>query len=108
MSVIGFVFRLASLLVLASAIFAGVLDAIQSVSASQPIMTSLGNAWLGLDPASLEATRIAYDRYLEGRLGAGPFKSLLEMPAFAVLLVLSLLLWAIGYRRPRKPSLVTR
>jgi len=46
-------FHFLSFAALAAAVLVGTIDAIQSVSSSDVVLTSLGNAWLNLDPESL-------------------------------------------------------
>lgn len=98
---IRFVFRFLSFVVLVCAVIAATMDSIQSVSASQVLLTSLGTAWAELDPGSLQAVRMLVVRYLEPVAGPAPLAFLLAQPGFAVLLALSLLLWMVGYRKPR-------
>jgi len=50
MAALRFFLHWLSLLALAAAVVTGTIDSIQSVSASKPVLTSLGNTWLNLDP----------------------------------------------------------
>jgi hypothetical protein len=88
-----------SALALAVAIVAGTLDAIQSVSASKLVLTSLGNAWLGLDPESLTLAELGAGHYMSADIWRPYIAPVLAQPAFAVFLVLSLIFWIIGYRK---------
>ncbi|NRP72190.1 hypothetical protein ILFOPFJJ_03087 [Ensifer psoraleae] len=91
--------RLASFLVLTVAVLVGTVDAIQSVAASAPAMTSLADAMSVLGPDALNWVHALQ------RTDAGPaiwlagLQWLLARPAFAVLLVLALLLWMAGYKK---------
>ena len=94
-------FRLLSLLALVAAIFAGTLDSIQSVASSSVVVTSLGNHWQNLDVVSLAMAEAAFAHYLHADAWRWAIAPVLSQPAFAVFLVLALLFWMIGYRRPR-------
>lgn len=99
-----FLFRFVSLLALVVAVIAGTIDAIRSVAAGRTILTSLGAAWGDLSPATLDALRQASGRDLPGHAAASALEFVLAQPAFAVLLVVSLLFYWAGYRR-RRPAL---
>ncbi|CDN56639.1 Hypothetical protein RG1141_CH43270 [Neorhizobium galegae bv. officinalis bv. officinalis str. HAMBI 1141] len=101
MAVIRFVFHLLSGLALVAAIVAGTLDAIQSVSASSVVLTSLGNAWLNLDPESLALTEITATTYLGQDIWRPFVAPVLAQPAFAVFLGIALIFWMAGYSRPQ-------
>ncbi|MCJ8517889.1 putative membrane protein [Pseudorhizobium tarimense] len=90
-----------SLLCLLLAIMAGTLDSIESVSSSSVVMTSLGNHWQNLDVVSLTLAEEAVRNYIHPDVWRWAVAPLLAQPAFAVFLVLSLLFWMMGYRRPR-------
>ncbi|WP_117193001.1 hypothetical protein [Rhizobium terrae] len=100
MRIIQFVFHLVSALALVAAIGTGVLDSIQSVSASSLILTSLGNAWLNLDPESLTLAEIYAETYISADIWRPLVAPVLAQPAFAIFLALSLLFWMAGYRKP--------
>ena len=95
-----FLFRVLSLLALCVAVVLGVVDAIASVSASQVLMTPLSVAWIGAHPGSL----MGLETLVVTRLGDGAWLAVrdvvLPQPAFAAMLVLSLVFWMIGYKRP--------
>ena len=108
MRIIGFVFHVLSGLALVAAIAAGTLDAIQSVSASDLVMTSLGNIWLNLDPASLTLAEQAAKTQLTADVWRPYVTPVLAQPAFAVFLAISLIFWMAGYRSPpRDPRFST-
>ena len=96
-----FLFRFISALALLAAIVAGVLDSIQSVSASSVVLTSLGNMWLNLDPESLTLAEIYAETYVSEGLWRPVIAPVLAQPAFAIFLGLALLFWMAGYRKPR-------
>lgn len=95
-----FLFRVLSLLALCVGVVLGVIDAIASVSASQIIMTPLSVAWIGLHPGSL----MTLEELVVTRLGDGAWLALrdvvLPQPASGAMLVVSLLFWMIGYKKP--------
>ncbi len=93
------IFRFLSALALLAAIFAGTLDSIQSVSASSIVLTSLGNAWLNLDPESLAFAEISAGAYISDDLWRPFVTPVLAQPACALFLGLALLFWIAGYRR---------
>ncbi|OCP34529.1 hypothetical protein [Ensifer sp. LC163] len=94
-----FVLRLASFVVLLAAVLAGAVDAIQSVAASELMMTSLGD-----DLEALGADTASWVQFAQ-RTDTGPtlwhsmLHWLLMQPAFAVLALLALLLWMAGYKK---------
>ena len=101
MRVVNFVFHALSALALLAAVFAGTLDAIQSVSASAVKLASLGNAWLNIDPESLTLAEIWADTYLGPDIWRPFIAPALAQPACAVFLATSLIFWMAGYQRPR-------
>jgi hypothetical protein len=100
-AVVRFFLHALSFLALAAAIIAGTVDSIQSVSASTPVLTSLGNAWLSLDPESLTLAEFNADAYISADIWRPYIAPLLAQPAFVVFLVLALSFWIVGYRRER-------
>ncbi len=95
-----FLFRVLSLLALCVGVVFGVVDAIASVSASQVLLTPLSVAWISAHPGSL----MTLESLVVTRLGDGAWLTLrdvlLPQPAFAAMLVLSLIFWMIGYKKP--------
>ena len=95
-----FLLRFASFLALVLGVLAATVDSIQSVSASQPVLTPLGSAISASGDSGL-----ALVQSIERPSGAaGMFQPLalwmLQQPAFAIFMVLALLLWMIAYRKP--------
>jgi hypothetical protein len=93
------VFHFLSFLALAAAILVGTIDSIQSVSTSEIVLTSLGNAWLNLDPESLTLAEFAANDYISADIWRPFVAPVLAQPAVAVFLLLALVFWIIGYKR---------
>ncbi|MEQ8481956.1 MAG: hypothetical protein RIC18_14970 [Hoeflea sp.] len=98
-----FVARVFSLVLLAIAVIAGVIDAIHSVAAHRPVLTPLLEAWTLASPVTLELVAGLFIDHLPAWVWDPGVLWVLAQPAFAVFLALSLLFWLIGYRR-RKPA----
>lgn len=94
-------FRFFSLIALVFAVVAATFDSIQSVAASSPVLTSLGSAIQSLSPAALSAIRSGLLERFAGTVIGDAVALVLLQPAFTVLLVLALVFWMIGYRRPK-------
>jgi hypothetical protein len=94
-----FLLRLASAVVLFAAVLAGAVDAIESVAASQLVMTSLGD-----DLEALGADTASWIQFAQ-RSDTAPtiwhltLHWVLMQPAFAVLALLALVLWMVGYKK---------
>lgn len=94
-----FLLRLASAVVLFAAVLAGAVDAIQSVAASELVMTSLGD-----DLEALGADTASWIQFAQ-RTDAAPsiwhtiLHWVLMQPAFAVLALIALVLWMTGYKK---------
>ncbi|PKA43991.1 hypothetical protein CWR43_06675 [Rhizobium sullae] len=95
-----FLLHVASLVALVVAVIAGTIDSIQSVAASAVVVTPMGGAWQDLSPSSLSALQSSVSYYVHPRFYAFVFQWLMLQPAFAVFLVIALLLWMIGYKKP--------
>ena len=93
-----FILKAISLVALVVAVMAGTIDAIQSVSASEPVLTPLAVAW---STASPETIALVADGIMRKFPYAWDPVALwvLSQPAFAVLLGVSLFFWVIAYRR---------
>lgn len=95
-----FLLRFASFLALVIGVLVAAVDAIQSVSASQPVLTPLAAA-LAAGGASTQSIV----QSLERPHANGPFldpliRWSLQQPAFAFFLLIALVLWVIAYKRP--------
>lgn len=93
-------FRIVSFFCLMAAVILGVFDAIGSVAASGPILTSLRQVWTQIAPDALAAAENAAVVSVPLAAWISPaFAWVLAQPAFGVLLALSLLAWVAGYRK---------
>lgn len=96
-----FVARIFSLFFLVFAVIAGLVDAIQSVAAGQPILTSMMDSWAGNSPDTLALVETMFSAYLPGWVWDPGVAFVLARPAFAVFLLFSLIFYLAGYRRAR-------
>ncbi|MCA1490077.1 hypothetical protein I6F11_03980 [Ensifer sp. NBAIM29] len=94
-----FLLRFASLLALTVAVLAGTIDSIQSVAASAPVMTPLGEGIEVLGPEALGWVQSLQRTDSGPAIWLAALHWLFMQPAFAVFLVIALLLWMAGYRR---------
>lgn len=95
------IFHFFSLLALVAAIAAGTVDAIQSVASSSTMLASLGDLWIAISPATLVAAEDLVELHIHPEAWQQGAAFLLTQPACAVFLVLALILWIAGYRRPK-------
>ncbi|MCM2473643.1 hypothetical protein HGO38_09150 [Rhizobium sp. CG5] len=95
-----FFFRLLSLVALAIAVLAGAIDSIESVASSEVVMTSLGAAWVDVSSSTLPLVQAAVEHYMGDWIWRNAVAWVLGQPAFAVFLLLALLLWMCGYKKP--------
>jgi hypothetical protein len=95
------IFHFLSLLALAAAIGSGTLDSIQSVASSSVSLASVGDLWIAVSPATLVAAEDIVERYIHPEAWQQGAAFVLVQPACAVFLVLALILWIAGYRRPK-------
>lgn len=96
-----FVARVVSMIFLVFAVIAGLVDAIQSVAAGQPILTQLMEAWSSNSPETLELVGGLFQTYLPAWAWDPGALWVLAQPAFAVFLVVSLVFYLAGHRRAR-------
>ncbi|CAN7252763.1 hypothetical protein [Rhizobium giardinii] len=95
-----FLLRFASFLALVAGVLVASVDAIQSVSASQPVLTPLSTA-LAAGGSSTQSLVEALERPHAGGAFWDPvIRWSLQQPAFAFFLLIALLLWMMGYKRP--------
>jgi hypothetical protein len=94
------VLRFASMVLLASAVIAGVIDSIQSVAANSVMITSLGNALFGLYPDVVLEAELYVQSHLSDFIWDDVIAWLLTQPAFAVFLCLALIFYLAAYRSP--------
>jgi len=96
-----FFVRALSLIFLVLAVLAGLVDAIQTVAASQLVLTPLIDMWNLNSPDTLAFVQSLFSQYAPAQVWDDGVVRVLEQPASAVFLVLSLLLYLATYRRPR-------
>jgi len=96
---IRFVLRTLSLFALVVAVMAGAIDAIQSVSASEPVLPPLAVAWSTASPGTIALVADGIMRNFPYAWDPAAMW-VLSQPAFAVLLAVSLLFWTLAYKRP--------
>ena len=97
---IRFVLRTLSLVALVIAVMAGVIDAIQSVAATEPVLTPLAVAWSTVSPGTIALVADGIMHNLHPLAWDPAAIWVLSQPAFAVMLALSLALWTCAYKRP--------
>ncbi|OHV80599.1 hypothetical protein [Ensifer sp. LCM 4579] len=97
-----FLLRFASFLALTVAVLAGTIDSIQSVAASAPVMTPLGEGIEVLGPEALDWVQSLQRTDSGPAIWLAALHWLFMQPAFAVFLVIALLFWMAGYRK--KPA----
>ena len=96
-----FVARVFSLIFLVFAVIAGLVDAIQSVAADQPVLTPLMQSWTNNSPDTLALVEDLFAARLPGWAWDPAALWVLAQPAFAVFLACALIFYLAGYRRPR-------
>lgn len=94
--------RLLSMTSLAVAVIMAVLDATRSIAAGQLALTPLGDTWMSLSRASLEAIEQMFVARLPGFFWDPVMTAVLQQPGFVVFAALALLL-AVAGRRRRQP-----
>lgn len=95
-----FLLRFASFLALVAGVLVASVDAIQSVSASQPVLTPLSTA-LAAGGSSTQSLVDALERpHANGAFLDPVIRWVLQQPAFAFFLLIALVFWMIGYKRP--------
>jgi hypothetical protein len=98
---IGWIFFLAGLAVLARDVFVWI-----ETKKWAPI--ALGQLWYNLDPSSLNLAQAVVQRYIHPFLWDPIIVTILLWWAFAVLMVLGVLILALSGRRTRAPGAVSR
>ena len=93
--------RFLSFLFLAAAIVQGVFDSIRSVSTSSIDVTGLLPLWNYAFPSSRAMVETGVAHYIHPEAWRWIENTLTILPAFAVLLALSLLFWMMGYKKQR-------
>lgn len=90
------------MLSLAAAVILAVVDATRSIAASELVLTPLGTSWFAVSPGTLNLAQALVQRYVFPGLWDPLIVSILNLPGFAVFLVLALLFYAIGRRPARR------
>jgi len=93
--------RLLSLIFLAFAVLAGLVDAIQTVAAEQLVLTPLMDMWSLNSADTLAFVQGLVLQYFPAWVWGSGVVPVLEQPASAVFLALSLLFYLAGYRRSK-------
>jgi hypothetical protein len=105
---IGFFSRFVGLWLIAGALVALVVDATKSIAASRLIVTPLGLAWAGINPASLMSVQQFFQQQIEAYIGHWLWDPLVQwlllLPTWAILGAAGFLLTWLGRRRPRKAA----
>jgi hypothetical protein len=95
-------FRLASLLAMAIALVAGVLDLTRSIADKAVVMTPFLADWQRLSPATLDATRESVSQYLHPWFWSPVATTILSAPTWALLAGLAIGFGALSSRRRRR------
>jgi hypothetical protein len=93
--------RFFSFVCLVLAVLLGVLDSVRSVATQSIDLMSAHAVWDLLSPRSLEFVASMVAHYLHPEVWRSSLTLLQDVPASGALLALALILWFIGYRRPR-------
>ena len=96
--------RLFSIVTLAIAVIAGVIDAARSLGASQLVTTSLGESWMQLSPDTLSKSGAWAESHLYPLLWDPVVLSVLKAPTWLFFLALAALFYLLSYRRSRIPD----
>lgn len=94
--------RVVGIWLLLAGLIALAVDATKSLAGSgQLVLTPLGGYWYKLDPGSLNAFQAGVERYVHPYLWDPLIISVLQLPAFALLSGLGILLYWLGRVRRR-------
>ena len=97
-----FLFRLMATVSLAVAVIMAVLDVTRTIAASRLALTSLGESWLGVSPATLDAVQRFIIDNAHPLVWNPVMVFILGQPGFVVFGVLAFLLYAVGHRPERR------
>lgn len=98
---IRFLFRLLSMVALATAVIMAVLDATRSIAASALILTPLATSWGAVSPDTLAGARELVATKLHPLVWDLLIAPVISLPGFVVFAALAFLCFAIG-RRPER------
>ncbi|MGH6760571.1 MAG: hypothetical protein ACRECW_03145 [Phyllobacterium sp.] len=96
--------RLFSLVTLAIAVIAAVIDAARSLGASRLVTTSLGESWMQLSPDTLSKSGAWAEANLYPLLWDPVLLAILKAPTWLFFLALAGLFYLASYRRNRIPG----
>jgi len=96
-----FVARVLSLILLVFAVLTGLVDAIQSVAASQLVLTPLLETWTLNSPDTFAYLQDLFAQYLPAPVWDVGVSWVLEQPSCAVFLMFSLIFYLASYRRSK-------
>ena len=96
-----FIIRTFSLIFLAIAILAAVVDALQSVAIGRVVLSPLGATWFEFHADSLNVSQAVIQRYVHPIIWDPIIQWILLQPTLAVFLVLSFLFYILAYKRKR-------
>jgi len=94
-----FILRFFSLVFLAAAVIVGIIDSIQSVASESILLTPLGAALFSVNPGILAAAETYFRAHISAAFWNTFVEWMLLQPAVIVFLILSLLFWAIAFKR---------
>ena len=94
-----FLLRFLSLLFLAAGVIVGIIDSIQSVAGETVALTPLGAALFSINPQILATTETYFQTHISTYVWDTVVEWILLQPAFLVFLTVSLIFWAIAYKR---------
>ena len=95
-------FRAVSLVCLAVALVAAVLDVTRSIADTSVVFTPLYVDWARFSPGTLDTTRNFLERYIHAYAWDPAFVTLLRAPTWAVFVVLAILFAMAARRRSRR------
>ncbi|MEZ5810145.1 MAG: hypothetical protein R3D45_01915 [Rhizobiaceae bacterium] len=104
---IRFALRLLSMIALCVAVIMAVLDGARSIAASAVTLKPLGVSWYETSPDTLNLAQAVVQRYLSPVIWDPFMIWVLNQPGFAVMAILSLLFYLLGYKRKRRGRIQT-
>lgn len=90
-----------SLIALIVAVISAVVDMIKSVAASEIVLTPLGADWYALSADTLNVTQEVIQRHVHPYVWDPVVQWILLQPTWAVFVVLSLVFYIMGWRKPK-------
>jgi hypothetical protein len=99
-SMLHFISRTLGIWLIAAAVVAGVVDGMKSIATSHIVMTSAGQFWATVSPASLASAQMSLHR-LAPALWDTLASPALQLPSWGLFLALGILFMVLGIRRRR-------